>query len=230
MGGKCTPFPSDNFGERRGCNRPDMIVLHYTAMDTADEALERLCSDQHEVSAHYLISEKGEVFQLVAEESRAWHAGAGTWGNVCDVNSHSIGIELANTGFTPFPEAQMMALESLLSDVMQRWDIAPERIIGHSDMAPNRKGDPGARFDWRRLALLGLSVWPDDQGGEGDFRSSLTAFGYPADATDQELLSAFRLRFCPWKSGWKSGAPDKDDLKRAQGLARYPVDPRLGKT
>ncbi len=201
-----------------------MVVLHYTAMDTANEALERLCSDQFEVSAHYLISEKGDIYQLVAEEKRAWHAGAGAWGDVCDVNSHSIGIELANTGLTPFPEAQMMALEALLSGIMLRWDIAPERIIGHSDMAPNRKGDPGARFDWRRLALQGLAVWPEGA-GSGDFRACLTAFGYPADATDQDLLSAFRLRFSPWKSG----PLDEDDLKRAQGLARYPVDPNIGK-
>lgn len=202
-----------------------MVVLHYTAMDTANEALARLCSDEHEVSAHYLICEKGEVFQLVVEESRAWHAGAGAWGNVTDVNSHSIGIELANTGFTPFPEAQMKALESLLSEIMPRWNIPPERIIGHSDMAPARKGDPGARFDWRRLALGGLSVWPDET-GRGDFRACLTAFGYPADATEQDLLSAFRLRFSPWKSG----PFDTDDLKRAQGLARYPVDAGIGKT
>ncbi len=206
-----------------------MVVLHYTAMATTQEALARLCSPEHEVSAHYLISEKGEVFQLVAEERRAWHAGAGAWGNVCDVNSHSIGIELANTGVTPFPEAQMNALETLLADSMTRWSIPPERVIGHSDMAPARKGDPGARFDWRRLALQGLAVWPDNTGGGtgggGDFRACLTAFGYPADASDHDLLTAFRLRFCPWKSG----AQDKDDLKRAQGLARYPVDPDIGK-
>jgi N-acetylmuramoyl-L-alanine amidase len=201
-----------------------MVVLHYTAMDSATAALDRLSAPETEVSAHYLISEGGEVFSLVPEEMRAWHAGAGQWGAVTDVNSRSIGIEIANTGFAPFPEPQMLALERLLHDIMRRWAIQPERIIGHSDMAPGRKIDPGLRFDWRRLALGGLSVWPDpiskppDKTGLVDM---LHAFGMTAESDAEILLKAFRLRFRPWASG----AQDDLDLAMASDLAmRYPVD------
>ena len=144
-----------------------MVVLHYTAMESAGAALDRLCEENVEVSAHYLICETGRIWQLVDEEMRAWHAGAGRWGDVVDVNSRSIGIELANTGTQPFAEPQMAALEALLRGIVDRWSVRPERVIGHSDMAPGRKGDPGPRFDWRRLALQGLSVWPDPHGGAG---------------------------------------------------------------
>ncbi|GAA6189116.1 N-acetylmuramoyl-L-alanine amidase [Litorivita sp. NS0012-18] len=156
--------PSPNFGPRRGGARPDMVVLHYTAMQSAEAALTRLCDPVCEVSAHYLICPKGRVWRMVAEEMRAWHAGAGAWGDVTDVNSRSIGIELSNAGDHPFAEPQMAALEALLRAIMTRWEIAPHRIIGHSDMAPARKIDPGVRFDWRRLARRGLSVWPAPQG------------------------------------------------------------------
>ncbi|MEH6360408.1 MAG: N-acetylmuramoyl-L-alanine amidase, partial [Amylibacter sp.] len=127
-----------------------MVVVHYTAMETADAACARLCDEAAEVSAHYLISEQGDIVQLVDEDMRAWHAGAGAWGDVTDVNSHSIGIELANTGDTPFAAAQMDALEGLLGGIQNRWKIPAARIIGHSDMAPGRKFDPGVRFDWQR--------------------------------------------------------------------------------
>ena len=132
-----------------------MIVLHYTAMATPEAALERLCDSAAEVSAHYLICPKGRVWHLVDEAARAWHAGAGQWGDVTDVNSRSIGIELANPGEEPFPEPQMAALEDLMAGIMARWAIAPARVIAHSDMAPARKGDPGPRFDWRRLSGQG---------------------------------------------------------------------------
>ncbi len=221
---KPAPHPSPNFGERRDGAVPDMVVLHYTAMDSAAAALDRLSAPEAEVSAHYLISEAGEVFSLVAEEKRAWHAGAGQWGAVTDVNSRSIGIEIANSGFAPFPEPQMLALEALLRDIMRRWAIRPERIIGHSDMAPGRKIDPGLRFDWRRLALGGLSVWPDpvskpfDKTGLVDM---LRAFGMTAESDAEILLKAFRLRFRPWASG----PLDNLDLAMANDLAtRYPVD------
>jgi len=199
---------SPNFGERRGGARPDLIVLHYTAMPSCAEARARLCDPAAEVSAHYLISEAGAVEALVPEAMRAWHAGAGAWGDVTDVNSRSIGIELANTGDVPFPEPQMAALERLLAEIMGRWAIPPERVIAHSDMAPGRKQDPGPRFDWRRLALAGLSVWPG-RGGDAtaDFTASARAFGYP-DAPPEVLLAAFRLRFRPWDVG-PQGAEDR---------------------
>ena len=190
--------PSPNCNERRHGGDPDMVVLHYTAMQTAEDALARLCCPEHEVSAHYLISETGQVWQMVDENLRAWHAGAGAWGEITDVNSHSIGIELANPGDRPFPEAQMVALEELLGGVLRRWDIAPERVIAHSDMAPDRKFDPGPKFDWRRLALGGLSVWPSSSGGEDRdldrrFQKAAHCIGYRGALTDVDR--AFRARF-----------------------------------
>jgi N-acetylmuramoyl-L-alanine amidase len=198
-----------------------MVVLHYTGMATCAEARDRLCDPSAEVSAHWLISETGDTLGLVDEPQRAWHAGAGAWAGIPDVNSHSIGIELANPGARPFPEPQMAALETLLSGIAERWQIAPHRVIGHSDMAPLRKGDPGRRFDWRRLALQGLSVWPDTQHSDIDgFISSLRAFGYP-DVAGDALLHAFRLRFRPWAAG----PLDATDAGMAADLARrFPVD------
>lgn len=213
-------FPSPNFGPRRGGVRPDLIVLHYTAMPTCAEARARLCDPEIEVSAHWLIAEDGTAEQLVAEEMRAWHAGAGSWGRAHDVNSCSIGIELANTGDAPFPEAQMAALEALLGDVMARWSIPPHRVIAHSDMAPERKRDPGPRFDWRRLAARGLSVWPDAGDRGADLGASLRAFGYP-DLPPEVLLQAFRLRFRPWVDGPETPA---DRVLAADLARRFPVD------
>lgn len=198
-----------------------MIVLHHTAMESAAAALARLCDPGADVSCHYLVTEPGAVLQLVEEQGRAWHAGAGQWGAVTDVNSRSIGIELANTGAHPYPEPQMTALEALLRGIMARWQIAPERVIGHSDMAPARKADPGPRFDWRRLALQGLSIWPEPACGEACFASSVRAFGYTADVDETTLLHAFRLRFRPWARG----PLDATDAALAADLAaRFPVD------
>lgn len=224
-------FPSPNFGPRRGGALPDLIVLHYTAMVSCEAARERLCDPATEVSAHYLIGEGGAVLALVPEELRAWHAGAGEWGATRDVNSRSIGIELANAGDAPFPEPQMAALVALLADLCHRWQIPPQRVIGHSDMALGRKTDPGPRFDWRRLALAGQSVWPDvdqeqlpdaadDEARAAAFQAAARAFGYPDGRLDI-LLAAFRLRFRPWARG----PLDALDLALAADLAdRFPVD------
>lgn len=236
MQGRISQCPSPNCGPRRAGARPDMVVLHYTAMPTAQAALDRLCDPATEVSAHYLIAEDGRIWQMVPEEQRAWHAGRGQWGAVTDVNSASIGIELANRGDHPFAEAQMAALETLLAGIMARWDIPPERVIGHSDMAPDRKQDPGRRFDWQRLARRGLSVWPQVQradyiGQEGwdaarivEIGQSLRAFGYVMPDNDMAPLhvyGAFCARFgCagPENRGYA--------IAIAQDLARrFPVDP-----
>ena len=232
---KLTWHASANYGARRGGALPDLVVLHHTAMRDAMAALDRLCDAQAEVSAHYLIARGGEVFQLVEEERRAWHAGAGAWGAVRDVNSRSIGIELDNTGAQPFAEPQMVALESLLAGILGRWSIPPERVIAHSDMAPARKSDPGARFDWRRLACTGLSVWPgfssdacapssSEKGAkaaaEHAFQTAAIRFGYP-EARPAAVLNAFRQRFRPWAAGPVSAA----DVTALGDLARrYPVD------
>ena len=171
-------------------------------MVSCDAALARLCDPAAEVSAHYLISEQGAILALVSEDKRAWHAGAGAWCGLEDINSRSIGIELANDGAQPFAAAQMRALEELLAGVMARWAIGPQGVIAHSDMAPGRKGDPGARFDWRRLALQGLAVWPQAAKPRPtvEFMSDALRFGYPKQAADH-VLAAFRLRFRPWASG-----------------------------
>ncbi len=211
--------PSPNFGERRGGQQPELVVIHYTAMASCAAALERLCDPMAEVSAHYLIDTDGTVLRLVDEAMRAWHAGAGSWGGRGDVNSRSIGIELANRGAEPFAQAQMAALERLLADILGRRGLGPQAVIGHSDMAPGRKGDPGPRFDWRRLALRGLSVWPD-LSAPGDFHADLRRFGYP-DAAHAVLLTAFRARFRPWAKG----PHDDVDRSLAAGLARrFPID------
>ena len=178
-------------------------------MQSAQAAANTLCNPETQVSAHYLIAADGDITALVPEDQRAWHAGAGRWGDVDDVNSRSIGIELDNTGFAPFAAAQMDALEELLSGIMARWTIRPERVIAHSDMAPGRKIDPGPRFDWRRLARGGLSVWPQD--GEGAdisddrFVALMRRFGYTATDDPDLLLRVLRLRFRPRLEGPRDG-------------------------
>jgi N-acetylmuramoyl-L-alanine amidase len=198
-------------------------VIHYTAMTSAQAAIETLCNPKTEVSAHYVIAEDGEAVSLVPEVMRAWHAGAGRWGAVRDVNSRSIGIELANTGFAPFAAVQMDALSGLLKGISARWDIRPERVIGHSDMAPGRKIDPGARFDWRRFALEGWSVWPDQTrtADPAQFVPMMHSFGYTATDDPALLLSVFRMRFRPWAKG----PLDAVDAGMITDLAmRFPVD------
>ncbi|MFP5479744.1 MAG: N-acetylmuramoyl-L-alanine amidase [Alphaproteobacteria bacterium] len=200
----------------------ELIVLHYTVLDCA-QSLERLCDTVAEVSAHYLIDRDGTVLSLVDEGARAWHAGAGEWLGEGDVNSRSIGVELVNSGAEPFAEPQMQALELLLRELLDRHGLVPQAVIGHSDMAPGRKSDPGPRFDWRRLAAKGLTVWPQP-GEPRDFVADLRAFGYP-EAAPEVLLTAFRLRFRPWACG----PLDDSDRALAAGLRRIAVDGGAGR-
>ena len=198
--------PSPNFGPRRNGLKPQLIVLHYTAMQSAQAALDRLCDPAAEVSAHYLIGGDGRLFQMVEEAQRAWHAGAGEWAGLTDINSRSIGIELDNTGTHPFSEPLMTCLEALLAQIMQRWGIRPEGVIGHSDMAPGRKVDPGPHFDWTRLARQGLAQPVGVAGGDEPltsdaFRARARAAGFTAPVDDPTLLAAVRLRFRPHGSG-----------------------------
>ncbi len=214
--------PSPNFGERKNKALPDIVVIHYTAMTSADAACRALCNPETEVSAHYLIAENGDVFALVDEAKRAWHAGVGSWGDVTDVNSRSIGIELANDGLSPFSAALMDALEELLGGILTRWAIPAERVIAHSDLAPGRKIDPGRRFDWQRLARTGLAIWPETQSSTPEnFYADLETFGYSADVEEAPRLESFRQRFRPWADG----PVDRVDAELAAGLAaRFPVD------
>lgn len=196
--------PSPNWNERK---LPiSMVVLHYTGMESADAALERMCDPAAEVSAHYMIDEDGTVIGLVDEDKRAWHAGRAFWRGETDVNSASIGIELVNPGhefgYRPFTEAQVGALLPLLSDIVKRHDIPRANVVGHSDVAPARKQDPGELFPWEDLARhhLALPV-PSPRmrlvfDNPGAFFLALERFGY--DITDQEAaVRAFQRRFRP---------------------------------
>ncbi len=191
-----------------------MLVLHYTGMRDTEAALDRLCDPGAQVSAHYVICPRGTLWQLVSEENRAWHAGAGEWAGLRDINSRSIGIELVNTGAQPFPEPQMRRLEELMRQVMDRHAIAPRDVIAHSDMAPERKEDPGPRLDWRRLARLGLAFWPEGMGEDRPLAPSLDAIGYPPAETSRRL-QAFRFRFHPAGTGPESVV----DRRRAAAVA-----------
>lgn len=223
MGAETVQRPSPNCGPRKGgILAPDMVVLHYTAMGSAEDAICTLCDPENEVSAHYLISRDGVVTQMVEEAARAWHAGAGRWAGCDDINSRSIGIELDNDGFSPFSAALMDALERLLAGIMARWDIPAHHVIAHSDLAPLRKCDPGVRFDWKRLALGGLSVWPS-LGDDRPLTESLEALGYDvAEFGEEACLNVFRLRFAPWRVGAEVEA---DRLDAASLAARFAVDP-----
>ncbi len=155
--------PSPNFDERN-CRRPvDMVVLHYTGMPTAAAALQRLTDPEAKVSSHYVIDEDGTIYRLVPEEKRAWHAGVAFWRGVRDVNARSIGIELVNPGhefgYREFPAVQIDALIALLKDIASRYEVMPGNYVGHSDVAPTRKEDPGELFPWRRLHAAGFGRW-----------------------------------------------------------------------
>tara|TARA_B100000686_G_scaffold302682_1_gene338928 strand:+ start:593 stop:1336 length:744 start_codon:yes stop_codon:yes gene_type:complete len=157
--------PSPNFDERAKGQAPKMLILHYTGMESNVEAINRLCDDRSFVSAHYVVEENGTCFQLVHEANRAWHAGESNWAGNDDINSCSIGIELCNPGhdwgYRKFPEQQMKSLISLSRDIIRRNSIASHLVLGHSDVAPRRKMDPGELFDWQRLAREGIGVWPN---------------------------------------------------------------------
>jgi N-acetylmuramoyl-L-alanine amidase len=156
--------PSPNSDERAAGVPIDMLVIHYTGMETAAAALRRLTDAAAKVSAHYLIDEDGTVWQLVDEARRAWHAGAAYWRGCTDINGRSVGIELVNPGhefgYRPFPEAQMASLITLATDILTRHPIPARNVVGHADIAPRRKADPGELFDWRRLAANGIGIWP----------------------------------------------------------------------
>lgn len=159
--------PSPNFNDRK--HPIDMLVFHYTGMETGQEALDRMCDAVAEVSAHYMVWEDGRIVQLVGEDKRAWHAGVSSWQGDTDLNSRSIGIEIVNGGhdwplaedvLPPYPNAQIEALIELSRGILERWDIPATRIVGHSDIAPARKVDPGEHFPWDRLAHAGIGLWP----------------------------------------------------------------------
>ena len=189
-----TAAPSPNFGERAGGRSPDIILLHYTGMETADGALKWLCAPESQVSCHYFVHEDGRVEQLVREADRAWHAGKSFWKGETDINSASIGIEIANAGhpggLPDFPDAQVAAVVELCRDCGKRWQIAPERVLAHSDVAPVRKVDPGEKFPWERLHAGGVGHWvaPSPIAGGRVFQKGDA--GQPVEAL-QTMLSLY---------------------------------------
>ena len=188
--------PSANFDERR----PNYVILHYTSNDNAERALGTLTSPLSRVSSHYLIGRDGRIYYLVDELVRAWHAGESYWGGNRDLNSASIGIELDNDGVEPYAEAQIESLLALLADLQQRYAIPVENFLGHSDVAPQRKADPGRHFPWQRLAARGFGLWCEPPYAAalsvaGD-SVALAALGY--DVSDlAAAIVAFKLHYAP---------------------------------
>lgn len=217
-------FPSPNFNERRGGAKPTVLVMHYTGMQSATAALTRLCTPEAEVSAHYLVEEDGRIHQMVEENMRAWHAGTGSWRGMNDINSGSIGIEIVNPGhefgYRPFPEKQMSSVLWLSQKLVQQYEISPVNVIGHSDLAPGRKVDPGELFDWEMLSKNGVGLWPvddlDEPGSEDSFFANLAFIGY--DITEPELVIAAFQRH--WRQGEISGEADTETRKCAASLRK----------
>ncbi|MCQ1571977.1 N-acetylmuramoyl-L-alanine amidase [Neorhizobium galegae] len=216
-----TVRPSPNHGERVGGRRPDMIILHYTGMPSGAQALSWLCNEESQVSSHYFVHEDGSVVQLVPEERRAWHAGKSSWAGETDINSCSIGIEIANPGhpggLPEYPAVQIAAVVELCRNCGERWQIGPERVLGHSDVAPIRKVDPGENFPWEKLHLGGVGHWIDPaqisggrffQFGESGqpieaLQSMLSLYGYGVEITGnfcertKGVVEAFQRHFRP---------------------------------
>jgi N-acetylmuramoyl-L-alanine amidase len=218
-------LPSPNREPRPAGTAVDLLILHYTGMQTAQAARERLRDPAAKVSAHYLIDEDGTVDALVPEAERAWHAGVSCWAGARDVNDRAIGIELVNPGhdwgYRPFPEPQMAALIALAQAIRARHPIPSHRVLGHSDVAPTRKTDPGELFDWPRLARHGLGVWPAESPEtagtppEAWFLERLARVGYCIDAPTPALLAAFQRH---WRPEAVTGAADAGTAARLAGL------------
>jgi len=203
---KLVERPSPNFDARPEGAGIDILVLHYTGMKTAEEALVRLCDPVAAVSAHYTIDRDGSVYAHVPETERAWHAGLSYWGGEHNVNARSIGIELVNPdhefGYIPFTDDQLAALTELARGILARHPIPPHRVLGHSDVAPARKLDPGELFPWWRLAADGIGSWPTSQmQSSGDFATDLARFGYGVppvvDVPLDRVIAAFQRHFRP---------------------------------
>ena len=214
-------MPSPNHGERAGGRPPSMVILHYTGMPEEEEALRRLCNPLAQVSAHYLVFEDGRVVQMVPEARRAWHAGVSAWAGETDINSASIGVEIANPGhdggLPPFGADQIAAVAALTADIVARWRIPADRVLAHSDVAPGRKQDPGERFPWAALAARGVGHWTQAapirdgrffaRGDEGEpvaaLQAMLALYGYGLAATGafdpatEAVVTAFQRHFRP---------------------------------
>ena len=230
--------PSPNFDTRTA--PPSLLVLHYTGMRTGQEALDRLRDPEAKVSSHYLVEEDGRVFRLVAEERRAWHAGVSYWRGRSNVNGESIGIEIVNPGhewgYRAFPDVQIASVIALVADIRTRWDIYDRDIIGHSDIAPDRKDDPGELFPWKRLAEAGHGIWADwppapgapiGEGEEGAavfaLQAGLTRLGLdlpPSGRFDAATTVAVRAFQRHWRPERVDGIADGETRARLIALLR----------
>jgi N-acetylmuramoyl-L-alanine amidase len=192
--------PSPNFDARAG-GVISHLVLHYTGMQTAAAALARLCDPAAKVSSHYVVNEDGTVYALVDEASRAWHAGVSYWRGVRGLNDTSIGIEIVNAGhewgYRAFPVGQMAAVRNLCHGILSRHDIPARHVVGHSDIAPDRKQDPGELFPWAWLAGQGVGLWTDEMAPPGDLMADLSAIGYDTSLPETAVITAFQRRFLP---------------------------------
>ncbi len=231
---------SPNFDDRKNRRQPEMIVIHYTSMDSTEAVLEKFADPASKVSAHYLIDEKGNIYAMVDEDKRAWHAGVSSWMGRDDVNSRSIGIEISNRDGKPYTKEQLFSLTMLVKDIQSRHDVKPENIVGHSDVAPDRKRDPGEHFPWQKLSRHDIGRWPaptlkdkfnaaavakNPQKLSALFRAA----GYGVDAfgagkpTLEELVTAFHRRYEP--SAFKGenaspGTPTAETVAKLRAVAR----------
>ncbi len=238
--------PSPNFGERKDGVQPDILLLHYTGMHSCARAIGWLSTPKSNVSCHYVIDTDGAVTQMVQEQDRAWHAGAGSWQGAIDINSRSIGIEIHNPGhdqsYPEFPDAQMRAVAALSRDIIRRNAIPAAHVLAHSDIAPARKIDPGEKFNWAQLAVAGVGLWvepspvdPFDEGLGlgcndalvGDVQRKLNAYGYGIeptgvlDAASMIVVRAFQRHFRPSRVDGRLDRSTYDTLARL--LAALPV-------
>jgi N-acetylmuramoyl-L-alanine amidase len=237
---------SPNFDERTGLAQPDMIVLHYTGMQFAHEAVQRLCDTKARVSSHYVVLENGSILQLVQEAKRAWHAGVSSWGGDTDINSRSIGIEICNPGhefgYIDFPARQIAAVITLCRSILKRNVIRPENVVAHSDVAPSRKQDPGEKFPWKLLSQSGVGLWVEpavvaeadsiNVGDVGqkviDLQKSLSSYGYGVehsgryDIATQEVITAFQRHFRQKQVDGIADASTRETLRRLLRLKQAP--------
>lgn len=206
---KLNKLNSPNFSDR-GDYQVSLLVLHYTGMKSANEAIERLCDKNAQVSSHYVVDEEGVIYQLVDESNCAWHAGVSYWRGHKNVNNISVGIEIVNPGhefgYRAFPNRQMQAVALLCKDIVFRHKILPVNIVGHSDVSPLRKTDPGELFDWKWLAGQGIGLWPEITGGKlqitnkniGSIENKLSEYGYESPNNTKllpKIIEAFQRHF-----------------------------------
>lgn len=212
---------SPNFDARPVRAAVDHLVLHYTGMQSARAAIERLRDPASKVSSHYVVDEDGGIYALVDEPYRAWHAGISYWRGVRQLNDRSVGIEIVNPGhewgYRAFPAAQMQAVLGLCQGILARHPIPPRNVVGHCDIAPDRKQDPGELFDWPWLAENGVGFWSEATAAPGDLAHDLGAIGYDTSLPENLVISAFQRRFMP---GHITGQPDLPTAARAAGVLR----------